>query len=214
MVVFSFSFIIFLAVPRSCSVAFAMMRAHRCAGFLFIGATGNRAYAFHFSQLHACIDASPSGARRDELVGMILKIDHTALSVPDLERALDFYCGLLGFEIELQSEWHAGNHLNDTVIGVAETAAKTALLRAGGTRIELFEYKNPLGKTPDRLRPLWDHGIAHLCFNVADIYAEYERLRAAGIIFNSAPVQMGRWHFVYGRDPFGNLFELKQRDAV
>jgi catechol 2,3-dioxygenase-like lactoylglutathione lyase family enzyme len=145
---------------------------------------------------------------------MILQIDHIAISVPDIERAVAFYCGLLGFEIELQSEWQAGNRLNDTVIGVADTAAKSALLNAGGTRIELFEYANPLGKARDGLRPLWDHGIAHLCFNVADIYGEYQRLRAAGVMFNSVPARMGRWHFVYGRDPFGNVFELKQRDSA
>lgn len=144
---------------------------------------------------------------------MILRIDHAALSVPDLEQALAFYCDLLGFEVEVKTEWHAGNTLNDTVIGVAETAAKTALLAAGGTRIELFEYRNPVGAAQSPQRPLWDHGITHLCFNVADIQAEYARLRAAGIEFNSEPVRMGRWQFVYGRDPFGNVFELKQRDS-
>ncbi|HSB94829.1 MAG TPA: VOC family protein [Spongiibacteraceae bacterium] len=142
---------------------------------------------------------------------MILQIDHTAISVPDLEQALAFYCGLLGFEIEVRSDWQAGNDLNDTVIGAVNTAAKSALIKAGGTRIELFEYQNPPGKPADQLRPLWDHGITHLCFNVVDIYAEYQRLRDAGIKFNSEPVSMGRWFFVYGRDPFGNVFELKQR---
>ena len=29
---------------------------------------------------------------------MILGVHHPALAVPDLQRALDFYCGLLGFE--------------------------------------------------------------------------------------------------------------------
>jgi glyoxylase I family protein len=142
---------------------------------------------------------------------MILQIDHTAISVPDLEQALAFYCGLLGFEIEIQSEWSAGNALNDSVIGVADTAAKSALLKAGGTRIELFEYKNPPGSSAQTPPSLWDHGITHLCFNVADIDVEYRRLCAAGIKFNSEPVKMGRWFFVYGRDPFGNFFELKER---
>lgn len=144
---------------------------------------------------------------------MILGIDHTALSVPDLEQALAFYCGLLGFEVEVRADWQAGNTLNDTVIGAPDTAANSALLKAGGTRIELFEYRHPVGAAQDGRRPLWDHGITHLCFNVADIEAEYERLRAAGVVFNSAPVRMGRWQFVYGRDPFGNMFELKQREG-
>lgn len=144
---------------------------------------------------------------------MILGIDHTALSVPDIDAALAFYCDVLGFEIEVRAEWDAGNTLNDTVIGVRASAAKSALLKAGGTRIELFEYRHPVGAAQRDARPLWDHGITHLCFNVADIHAEYARLRAAGIVFNSEPVRMGRWQFVYGRDPFGNMFELKQRDT-
>lgn len=144
---------------------------------------------------------------------MIDSIDHAAISVPDLARALAFYCDLLGFELELQSEWQPGNAANDTVIGSADTAAKTALISAGGTRIELFEYLSPSPQDQPPQRPVWDHGITHLCFNVADIRAEYERLLAAGVVFNSAPVRMGRWQFVYGRDPFGNVFELKQRDA-
>jgi catechol 2,3-dioxygenase-like lactoylglutathione lyase family enzyme len=143
---------------------------------------------------------------------VILRIDHVALSVPDLERALDFYCGMLGFEIEIKTEWGPGAVSNDTVIGAADTSARTALIAAGGTRIELFEYRSPVGAAQSTARPLWDHGITHLCFNVVDIKAEYARLRAAGIAFNSEPVRMGRWQFVYGRDPFGNVFELKQRD--
>lgn len=144
---------------------------------------------------------------------MIERIDHTAISVPDLERALAFYCGLLGFEIEIKTAWGAGNTRNDTVIGRADTAGKNALIKAGDTRIELFEYENPPPSPQHGERFVWDHGITHLCFVVDDIQREFGRLCEAGVVFNSAPVQMGRWHFVYGRDPFGNVFELKQSDA-
>jgi catechol 2,3-dioxygenase-like lactoylglutathione lyase family enzyme len=143
---------------------------------------------------------------------MIERIDHSAISVPDLERALAFYCDLLGFEIEIKTAWSAGNTRNDTVIGRPDTAGKNALIKAGDTRIELFEYENPPPKLQNAERPVWDHGITHLCFAVDDIQREYARLREAGVVFNSVPVQMGRWHFVYGRDPFGNMFELKQSD--
>ena len=141
---------------------------------------------------------------------MIARIDHTAISVPDLDRALAFYCDLLGFEIEINTRWE-NNADNDTVIGARGTVGKNALIKAGGTRIELFEYVNPIPQVQDAARPVWDHGITHLCFAVDDIHAEYSRLKTAGVVFNSEPVAMGRWYFVYGRDPFGNIFELKQR---
>lgn len=35
---------------------------------------------------------------------MILGVHHAALAVPDLEAALAFYCGLLGFEVTLEME--------------------------------------------------------------------------------------------------------------
>ena len=140
---------------------------------------------------------------------MIARIDHTAISVPDLERALAFYCDLLGFEIEIKTQWE-NNVDSDTVIGQRGTVGKNALIKAGGTRIELFEYQSPVPQPQTAERPVWDHGITHLCFAVDDIHAEYERLKTAGVHFNSEPVRMGRWYFVYGRDPFGNVFELKQ----
>jgi glyoxylase I family protein len=143
---------------------------------------------------------------------MIEDIDHAALSVPSLEQALAFYCDVLGFRVEVRSDWDAGTELSDSVLGQKDTAAKSALLRVGNSRIELFEYQSPRPAIQNPQRPVWDHGITHLCFNVRDIHAEHERLLAAGVEFFSEPVRMGRWQFVYGRDPFGNVFELKQRD--
>lgn len=143
---------------------------------------------------------------------MIEDMDHAAISVPNLERALAFYCDMLGFRVEVRSDWQAGAELSDLVLAEKNTAAKSALIRAGNSRIELFEYQSPVPAVQDSQRPVWDHGITHLCFNVRDIHAEYQRLGAAGVEFFSKPVRMGRWQFVYGRDPFGNAFELKQRD--
>jgi catechol 2,3-dioxygenase-like lactoylglutathione lyase family enzyme len=143
---------------------------------------------------------------------VIEDMDHAAISVPNLERALAFYCDMLGFRVEVRSDWQAGTELSDLVLAEKNTAAKSALIRAGSSRIELFEYQSPVPVVQDSQRPVWDHGITHLCFNVQDIHAEYQRLGAAGVEFFSEPVRMGRWQFVYGRDPFGNAFELKQRD--
>ena len=70
---------------------------------------------------------------------MIEDIDHAALSVPNLERALAFYCDVLGFRVEVRSDWGAGTELSDSVLGQKDTAAKSALLRVGNSRIELFE---------------------------------------------------------------------------
>jgi glyoxylase I family protein len=142
---------------------------------------------------------------------MIHGIDHTALSVPDMDRALEFYCGVLGFEVEMNAGWPSGAKPLDDLVGLRDSASKVAMIARGDTRIELFQYQNPVGSPQDPERPVCDHGIVHLCLRVSDIQAEYERLRAAGVRFNSAPVPLGKETCVYGRDPFGNVLELLEK---
>jgi glyoxylase I family protein len=44
--------------------------------------------------------------------------------------------------------------------------------------------------------------------HVRDLIGEYERLKAAGVVFNSEPVKRKTHSAVYGRDPDGNVFEM------
>jgi len=142
---------------------------------------------------------------------MIHGIDHTALSVPDMDAAIEFYSGVLGFEVEMNAGWPSGAKPLDDLVGLEDSASKVAMLRLGDTKIELFQYQNPEGKAQDPNRPVCDHGIIHLCLAVSGIEAEYERLKQAGVRFNSAPIDMGRECCVYGRDPFGNVLELIEK---
>jgi catechol 2,3-dioxygenase-like lactoylglutathione lyase family enzyme len=144
---------------------------------------------------------------------MIHGIDHTALSVPDMDAALAFYSGVLGFEVLMNFAWPSGAKPLDALVGLPDSASKVAMLRKGDTRIEIFEYTNPKGRAQDPDRPVCDHGIIHLCLAVSGIESEYERLRKAGVRFNSAPINLGREVCVYGRDPFGNVIELLEKKA-
>jgi catechol 2,3-dioxygenase-like lactoylglutathione lyase family enzyme len=139
---------------------------------------------------------------------MIHGIDHTALSVPDFDRALEFYCGVLGFEVEMNAGWPKGAKPLDKLVGLEDSASKVAMIALGDTRIELFQYQSPLGKPQDPNRPVNDHGITHICLRVSEIGKEVERLREAGVRFHSDPIPMGKQTSVYGRDPFGNVLEL------
>jgi len=141
---------------------------------------------------------------------MILQIDHTAISVPDIDIAEAFYCGQLGFECEYRSRWSDNIH-TDAVIGLKDSAARSLMLKLGPSRLELFEYERPAPRAQGGTRPVCDHGITHFCLSVRDIRAEYERLRAAGVPFNSEPCDYGPVICVYGRDPFGNVFELIEK---
>jgi predicted enzyme related to lactoylglutathione lyase len=76
--------------------------------------------------------------------------------------------------------------------------------------IELFEYHTPEPRAGDSNRPVCDHGITHICLDVTDVKAEYERLVAAGMTFHCPPQDLGAAWATYGRDPDGNVIELQE----
>jgi glyoxylase I family protein len=144
---------------------------------------------------------------------MIIGVHHTAISTPDLERLKTFYCELFGLEEVLRSSWEQGNDRIDSVVGLTGSAARCVFLRGGNTFLELFEYTHP---TPKQRDPQWrvcDHGLTHVCFEVTDIYGEFERLVSAGMRFQSDPPPADEHlplYAAYGFDPDGNIVELIQ----
>jgi len=141
---------------------------------------------------------------------MIHGIDHTAISVPDLAAALTFYCEVLGFELESQSGWPVGAKRVDSLVGLADSASQVAMVRLGETRLEIFQYESPAPSPRDPSFRVCDHGITHFCLSVSQIEEEYARLVEVGIDFNAPPVDVGTSVCAYGRDPFGNVIELKE----
>lgn len=145
---------------------------------------------------------------------MILGINHVGISVPDLEKALSFYCDMLGFKRNFGFEWKPGSELAeplDTVTGVKDTAARAVSVSCGNLSLEIFHFTggNPAPQNPNQ--PVVNHGLSHLCLAVKDLDYEYERLVTAGMEFHSAPVQLVPGiRTVYGRDPFGNVVELEE----
>ena len=139
---------------------------------------------------------------------MILGIHHTAISTSDIERSLQFYRDLLGFKEVFSSKWDIGTEVTDKIVGLKDSSARVVMLRAGNACVELFQYATPEPKPGNMNRPVCDHGITHLCLQVADIDAEYTRLKAAGMRFHCPPQDVGGLRATYGRDPDGNVVEL------
>jgi catechol 2,3-dioxygenase-like lactoylglutathione lyase family enzyme len=143
--------------------------------------------------------------------GAIRGVHHVAISTGDLERSLGFYGGLLGFEVVWRFEWPVGMPIADQVTGLEDSSAKAAILKAGNTHIEIFEYSSPEPKPGDPKRPVCDHGITHIALDVTGIDAVYERLKAAGMSFHCPPQPVGGGtRATYGRDPDGNVVELQE----
>jgi glyoxylase I family protein len=144
---------------------------------------------------------------------MIRGIHHTSFSTNDLDRLLHFYRDVIGLEFVSSYGWGTDSEdieKLDKIIGLKGTATRNALLRAGNTHIEIFEYLSPKGKAGVPDRPACDVGVTHVAFDVVDIEHEYERLKAAGVPFHTPPQQVGVFRSTYGRDPDGNIFELQE----
>ena len=140
-------------------------------------------------------------------------IHHIAISVPDLEKARDFYCGVLGFDVAEKFDFGPDEE-SERVTRVKGAAADVLMLRAGNVHVEIFEYRNDgvAPQPPDR--PVCDHGFTHFALEVdGDIQAVYDELERAGVEWHSPVVgdldELG-YLVTYGRDPFGNVIEIQK----
>lgn len=140
---------------------------------------------------------------------MIRGIHHTSISTRDVERQLRFYRDILGLKQVLDAQM-ADNPLFDQVVGLAGARARAVFLQAGNAFIEFWEYAEPQGKPPIKDRPVCDAGLTHLCFDIEDLDAAYQKLAPAGVQFVSPPQHLGSVITCYIRDPDGNLIELRQ----
>jgi catechol 2,3-dioxygenase-like lactoylglutathione lyase family enzyme len=141
---------------------------------------------------------------------MIRGIHHVAISTPDLDRLLGFYRDLLGFEQVMNTGWPKGTEQIDRVLGLRGSSGRQAMLKAANVCIELFEFETPAPEPMDPQRPVCNHGHTHLCLDVVDIQAVYDKLVAAGTRFHAPPQDFGDIRATYGRDPDGNVFEIQE----
>jgi len=139
---------------------------------------------------------------------MLVGLHHTAISTPDLERSIAFYRDLFDFEITMDWSWPKGTDAMDSTHRLRGTSGRVVMLEKGAARLEIFQYETPTPQPESGERTNVDHGLCHFCFEVTDIPAEYERLRAAGVEFHHAPVDHGTCACTYARDPDGNIIEL------
>ena len=113
---------------------------------------------------------------------MIRGVHHSSISTPNLERLLAFYRDLVGIEVLFVTTFD-GPEI-EAITALPGAKGKVAMLCAANVHIELFEYASPDAAPHVPNRPVNNHGLTHLCFDVVDLPAEYERLKAAGVEFH------------------------------
>ena len=137
---------------------------------------------------------------------MILGVHHPALAVSDIQKALDFYCGVLGFTQVMSADIPSGIAPMNKAFGVPDAGCRVRMIKKGNSCIELFEFN--AGQPGDAQRPVTKTGITHVALASDDIAADFDHLAANGVTFNTPLFGGAPARFAYGRDPFGNVIEL------
>jgi lactoylglutathione lyase family protein len=142
---------------------------------------------------------------------------HIGLTVPDLERAVDFYAKAFDLYVimgptTIHHDDSAIGQMCDDVFGPGWGSFRIAHLAAGdGIGLELFEFPDT---RPER-RPFdyWRPGLFHFCLQDADLEGRVRRIEELG--GRQRMQQVRRYYpgqkpyrMVYCEDPFGNIVEL------
>lgn len=140
---------------------------------------------------------------------MITGFNHTSFTVTDMDRAVRFWTGTLGFHADSVSP--RSGDWQQAVTGVPRAQLLVAHLYGHGTHIEFIQYLQGAGETgpiaPNR------ECAAHVCFEVEDIETTWGRLlengaSPQGCIESVASGPMTGLKAAYLCDPGGILIEL------
>jgi methylmalonyl-CoA/ethylmalonyl-CoA epimerase len=133
---------------------------------------------------------------------MIGKLNHIAIVVPDLAAASSLYRRVLGAQVSQPCPLPAHGV---TVVFVELPNTKIELLEPLGERspVNSFLARNPAG------------GMHHLCYEVEDIIAARDRLRAEGAtVLGDGEPRLGAHDkpvlFLHPKDFCGTLIELEE----
>ncbi len=133
---------------------------------------------------------------------MIGNLNHVAIAVPDLEKATATYRDVLGAEVS-------------EPLALPEHGVTVVFVKLPNTKIELL---HPLGANSP-IAPFLERnaggGMHHVCYEVEDILAARDKLKAGGArVLGDGEPKIGAHGkpvlFLHPKDFFGTLVELEQ----
>lgn len=127
-----------------------------------------------------------------------MRISVTSVSVQDQEQALKFYTEKLGFITKRDIPLGEARWL--TVVSPEEKDGVELLLEPNAEYPAMKALK----------KALMEDGIPFTTFEVKDVHAEYDRLKALGVTFTIEPTEMGTTTVAIFDDTCGNLIQIHQ----
>lgn len=124
-----------------------------------------------------------------------MNISLTSVLVPDPAKAFKFYTETLGF-------------IERLYMPEANLAIVVSPEQPDGTGLLLEPNQHPVSKAFQE--GLYKEGIPVIVFGTDDIQKDYERLKAAGVVFKSEPTQTQGGIGAMFDDTFGNYIQLFQ----
>jgi catechol 2,3-dioxygenase-like lactoylglutathione lyase family enzyme len=139
---------------------------------------------------------------------MFTRADHVAISVRDMERAIDFYRDVIGMQKVFDRQF---DEPMARLIGVEGTSVRIVHMRLGDSVVELFDYKHPPGREPRPDAQQSDYGLTHIGFMVQDFWATYQHLLDRGVTFLGEAVEIRPGVFVaYFRGAEYEVCEIRE----
>jgi catechol 2,3-dioxygenase-like lactoylglutathione lyase family enzyme len=146
----------------------------------------------------------------------ILGVNHTGITVSNLERSLAFWRDVLGFELSHRA--HQTGKLASEITGVAGAEISLAVLKGYGHKIELLEYSGPAERKHFSPRPC-DLGSLHVALLVDNLESVLAKIAQSGWQAAGEPQTLtvgpnaGK-RVVYVRDSDGTTIEFMQPPAA
>ncbi len=152
---------------------------------------------------------------------IVYGMHHIGITVPNIAEGIEFFKTMFGaIEVFHTGAFDVDNAFMERKLGAAPHARIRDLvfLRCGnGTSVELFEYSGEDKSAPQKRSS--EVGGTHICFEVEDVFASADRLKAMGVEMLDGPNSvdsgpLAGFNWVYFKAPWGQVLEIASFDKL
>jgi lactoylglutathione lyase len=125
-----------------------------------------------------------------------MRMMHTMLRVTDLDRALHFYCDVLGMKLIRRKDYPEGR-FTLAFVGLGDESDSTVLELTHNWDTDKYDMGTAYG---------------HIAIGVSDVYATCDQVKARGgkVVREAGPMKGGRTVIAFVEDPDGYKIEILQ----